>query len=1274
MRGHDVETETPDPLAGQPTDQYGVPLSVQHSPQTDLPVWQYIHQLATPLPNSKSPDRPHTHICILCSASPPLRPLGKKTFTWRNALMRQRMSTNAVSHLQRVHPDEFVSVADYKQRKRQVLEEKAAAKANEPKKKRAKRTTGPKRRTARAQTDEAQETVEADATPVALVVKTQSSGVATKTPTSARKRAVGKTVELLKSWLVSSGLPVSMLQDETFQQLMKLSTSAKVAMPSASNLNVQVQDEFAKFGGFLRSYLAAESQAAMGLPFLTLRREFRPISAATAEDGAGVDVDVEKAFLSVAVGFVDSQWRRVDLVLAAKEVPRGWDQQIGQLVTRTVSETYNIDSISNYARFHAEADEDTPSNLAASGEYEPFTDEQEDLLTRTLRRCVIEALGVGRDTSFGGETAVRRVLRLLQELAKYFDTPDRAVALVEISAAHNLQTPLCSASSIDELALSTYTSIGALAELLRVSCTRYHAYSLYFQSPTRPTAAEPELETAWMQFSMDDWHTAAEIEAALNQLAQFRLEERLAPRQGAVAPSYALLFRRLLGVTTQATSLKCLSLEDGSSSSANRAGRRKTKRVDTFTPAGQQCIMRLRELITQRLPAPSTPSAVDDEIKAMLLDPRISSKAANLVTDTRAFRRAQEALRQEHRVVFELIAGRSPDVTANAEEEDEDEDEDDDEISALLMVDGPKNQPPAARSPPNNGRRSGSAVAEDEERAWREWQQVYVAWDTHATEGADLFDKGQYNLLKLYHHVNILKWFRDVGQQAYPAASLLARMYLGRQPGPSRALGASLLRFTEQEDADWVSDAVQRAEKRCILHHNCHRESMDDSEPELQVPQETWVAPPPDVEWHESWDDFTEYFTQYQEQTHQIFRQRTSTSVLKRNREITSRAARGGGCLQVDENTEGTDRNEVQSDRLIPEAFKNFWVKFVCTHGWSRKSRGKGIRKSYFEKSTGCKANVKACVCWKEGEGVNGFMVRVTGFDVSHNHNVSKEIYENHASIRRVDDPAVLSFVDELQAAGSKPKLIMQFVRKKTGKNVALRDIHNMLGVDDDVPEATHPFLKYFMRNWNAMKERWALYARLDIPHLGNHTNNRLESSWGHIKDILKSDMALDECVDTLMFLQAVAEMEYAKKITGVGQMRYDGADDELEKLACEVSSYAYRLVERQYWIARDRKTHYNMYTIHSTMSVLTSEGDHTVSYHVDSSKYRCLCVFMRTMLLPCRHVMCWRLMQGKTAIPVRHIASRWRLSCKLNQPAEEEDVPEKEIACTKFQVHESAM
>ncbi|KAG6949592.1 hypothetical protein JG688_00014561, partial [Phytophthora aleatoria] len=61
-------------------------------------------------------------------------------------------------------------------------------------------------------------------------------------------------------------------------------------------------------------------------------------------------------------------------------------------------------------------------------------------------------------------------------------------------------------------------------------------------------------------------------------------------------------------------------------------------------------------------------------------------------------------------------------------------------------------------------------------------------------------------------------------------------------------------------------------------------------------------------------------------------------------------------------------------------------------------------------------------------------------------------------------------------------------------------------------------------------------------------------------------------------------------------------------------------------------------------------------------------------MLLPCRHVMYCRLVNDKSAIPVRYIARRWRLSSKLNQPAEEEDAPEDQVSRTSFQVRESAM
>ncbi|KAE9266489.1 hypothetical protein PF001_g30459, partial [Phytophthora fragariae] len=233
---------------------------------------------------------------------------------------------------------------------------------------------------------------------------------------------------------------------------------------------------------------------------------------------------------------------------------------------------------------------------------------------------------------------------------------------------------------------------------------------------------------------------------------------------------------------------------------------------------------------------------------------------------------------------------------------------------------------------------------------------------------------------------------------------------------------------------------------------------MSDSEPERQVPSDssTWACPPVAVEWHEDWEALRAYIKEYQAATHQIFRQRTSTSVAKRNREISSQTRSGssgstppsrnrgeGSDIDAGNVCEATATNGEVPELLIPEEFKNFWIKLVCTHGWKRKSRGKGIRKSYFEKTTGCKASIKAGVVWNDD--THAFMVRVTGFDVIHNHTVSKAVFENHVSNRRVEDPNILSFVDELQSAGSKPKLILQYLRKKTGKNVTLRDVHNMV-------------------------------------------------------------------------------------------------------------------------------------------------------------------------------------------------------------------------------------
>ncbi|OWZ10331.1 ABC transporter [Phytophthora megakarya] len=50
-----------------------------------------------------------------------------------------------------------------------------------------------------------------------------------------------------------------------------------------------------------------------------------------------------------------------------------------------------------------------------------------------------------------------------------------------------------------------------------------------------------------------------------------------------------------------------------------------------------------------------------------------------------------------------------------------------------------------------------------------------------------------------------------------------------------------------------------------------------------------------------------------------------------------------------------------------------------------------------------------------------------------HNHALDSRSYGNHPSNRRVEDEAMIDFVDELQAAGAKKKLILQFLKKKTG-------------------------------------------------------------------------------------------------------------------------------------------------------------------------------------------------------------------------------------------------
>ncbi|ETP00769.1 hypothetical protein F441_21886 [Phytophthora nicotianae CJ01A1] len=116
-------------------------------------------------------------------------------------------------------------------------------------------------------------------------------------------------------------------------------------------------------------------------------------------------------------------------------------------------------------------------------------------------------------------------------------------------------------------------------------------------------------------------------------------------------------------------------------------------------------------------------------------------------------------------------------------------------------------------------------------------------------------------------------------------------------------------------------------------------------------------------------------------------------------------------------------------------------------------------------------------------------------------------------------------------------------------------------------------------------------------------------------------------------------------------------------------------MVEQQYRVAVDRKTHYEQEQINSQLYVLRGADESSSAFHVNTAfRDTDARVFIKTMLLSCRHVMYWRLMNDKSAVPIHYIEPRWKLSFKLNQAPFEEDVPDEAFACTKFQVRESAM
>ncbi|POM58472.1 LOW QUALITY PROTEIN: Hypothetical protein PHPALM_36873 [Phytophthora palmivora] len=111
--------------------------------------------------------------------------------------------------------------------------------------------------------------------------------------------------------------------------------------------------------------------------------------------------------------------------------------------------------------------------------------------------------------------------------------------------------------------------------------------------------------------------------------------------------------------------------------------------------------------------------------------------------------------------------------------------------------------------------------------------------------------------------------------------------------------------------------------------------------------------------------------------------------------------------------------------------------------------------------------------------------------------------------------------------------------------------------------------------NWDANREEWVSYLRGNVPHLTNNTNNRIESKWGKIKDVIKDSLFIDQLLSALITLQEYGKEQYMVEYHRIGSLIDE--DPELSLLGLQLSSFAFDLIEKQFGLATGAGADYNV-------------------------------------------------------------------------------------------------
>ena len=172
-----------------------------------------------------------------------------------------------------------------------------------------------------------------------------------------------------------------------------------------------------------------------------------------------------------------------------------------------------------------------------------------------------------------------------------------------------------------------------------------------------------------------------------------------------------------------------------------------------------------------------------------------------------------------------------------------------------------------------------------------------------------------------------------------------------------------------------------------------------------------------------------------------------------------------------------------------------------------------------------------------------------------------------------------------------------------------------------------HTVVDYFMENWDSIKEQWVMFYKDQSFNLGETTNNRIESTFRHVKNVCTKYASLmqffNEFFTVLKTFRNQRNHNYLMALHRKST-KLEGLDSTLQQYHEYATPYAFAYIKRQWELSRTL--------------------DNVTSAHI-TAIYGCECTLMKSMGLPYKHLFKKRLQEGKNLFDKQFVKDRWTLS-----------------------------